>query len=130
MTGKKRQRYDHMPRYESEVFDLQIQFVGDFSGGPPVGFELEGSREKKTFVVRHSLGDKLRGAFLCNRTEEEAAEIEKTIRAQSRQGVRPRNCSRIDVECPAIGTRVGGARRIFLVCRSGNVLAYGRSPSG
>ena len=82
MTGKKRQRYEHIPRYESELFDLQIQFVGDFSGGPPTGFELEGSREKKSFVVRHLLGDKLRGAFLCNRTVEEAAEIEKTIRAQ------------------------------------------------
>lgn len=80
MTGKKRQRYDHIQRYESELFDLQIQFVGDFGGGPPTGFELDGSREKKSFIVRHMAGDKVRGAFLCNRTEEEAAEIEKTIR--------------------------------------------------
>ena len=82
MTGKKRQRYDHVPNYQSELFDLQIQFVGDFGGGPPTGFELDGAREKKSFVVRHYTGDKLRGAFLCNRPEEEGAEIEKTIRGQ------------------------------------------------
>ena len=83
MTGKKRQRYDHLPSYESELFDMKLQFLGDFGGGPPAGFELAGSRERKSFAVRHFSGDKLRGAFLCNRTAEEAAEIEKTIRAQN-----------------------------------------------
>ncbi len=82
MTGKKRQRYDHIPNYQSELFDLQIQFVGDFGGGAPTSFQLEGSRTEKSFTVRHFAGDKLRGAFLCNRPEEEGAEIEKTIRAQ------------------------------------------------
>ena len=81
MTGKKRQRYDHVPCYNSEVFDLQIQFIGDFSAGPPVKAELEGSRDKKSFVVRHFVGDKLRAAFVCNRSLEEGAEIQKTIRA-------------------------------------------------
>jgi 3-phenylpropionate/trans-cinnamate dioxygenase ferredoxin reductase subunit len=81
MTGKKRQRYDHVPCYGSEVFDLQIQFIGDFSSGPPVKAELEGSREKKSFIMRHFVGDKLRAAFLCNRPPEEGAEIQKAIRA-------------------------------------------------
>ena len=82
MTGKKRQRYDHLPRYDSEIFDLKIQFVGDFTSGPPARYELEGSREKKNFIARYFLGDKLRAAFLCNRADEDAAEIEKAIRAQ------------------------------------------------
>jgi 3-phenylpropionate/trans-cinnamate dioxygenase ferredoxin reductase subunit len=81
MTGKKRQRYDQLPNYTSEVFEMKLQFLGDFSAGPPVKSELEGSREKKSFVVRHFLGDKLRAAFLCNRPPEQAAEIEKAIRA-------------------------------------------------
>ena len=42
--------------------------------------ELEGSREKKSFVVRYYLGDKLRGALLCNQSDEKFAEIEKAIR--------------------------------------------------
>ena len=48
MTGKKRQRYDYLPRYTSEVFDLKFQFIGDFTSGPPARHEsFEGSREKK-----------------------------------------------------------------------------------
>ena len=47
MTGKKRQRYDFMPRYASVAFDLKFQFLGDFGGGTPMRPELEGSREKK-----------------------------------------------------------------------------------
>ena len=82
MTGKKRQRYDHLPVYNSELFELKLQFVGDFTSGPPSRFVLEGSREKKSFLVRYFLGDKLRGVFLCNRSEEESAEAAKTIRAQ------------------------------------------------
>ena len=82
MTGKKRQRYDYLPRYGSEVFDLQLQFIGDFSAGPPVRHEIEGSREKKNFAARYYQGDKLRAAFLCNRSAEEIAEVEKAIRAQ------------------------------------------------
>ena len=83
MTGKKRQRYDHLPVYNSAVFDLKLQFIGDFAGGPPARVILEGSRDKKNFIVRHFLGDKLRGAMLCNRSVEEGAEIGKTIRANN-----------------------------------------------
>lgn len=82
MTGKKRQRYDHLPIYNSEVFDLRLQFIGDFTQGPPVRAVHEGSLDKKSFVVKHFQGEKLRGAFLCNRPEEEGAEIAKLIRAQ------------------------------------------------
>ena len=82
MTGKKRQRYDHLPVYNSEVFDLKLQFIGDFTSGPPSRAVLEGTRDKKTFTVKHFQGDKLRAAFLCNRTADEGAEIGKTIRGQ------------------------------------------------
>lgn len=81
MTGKKRQRYEHIPTYHSEVFDLNFQFIGDFAGGPPVRVEVDGSRDKKSFIVRHYLGERLRAALLCNRTEEEGADIQKAIRA-------------------------------------------------
>lgn len=83
MTGKKRQRYDHLPVYSSELFDLKIQFVGDFSDGPPVKAALEGNREKKSFAVKYFQGDKLRGAFLVNRLPTEGIEIGKLIRAQN-----------------------------------------------
>ena len=82
MTGKKRQRYDHLPVYNSAAFDLQLQFIGDFSSGPPVRAVLDGNREKKSFTVKHFQGDKLRAAFLCNRSAEEGMEVGKTIRAQ------------------------------------------------
>ena len=82
MTGKKRQRYDYLPRYGSEVFDMDMQFIGDFNGGPPARCELEGSREKKNFIARYFQGEKLRAAFLCNRSAEDVAGVEKALRAQ------------------------------------------------
>jgi 3-phenylpropionate/trans-cinnamate dioxygenase ferredoxin reductase subunit len=82
MTGKKRQRYENLPSYQSELFDLQLQFLGDFTSGPPARIDFDGSREKKSFVVKHLMGEKVRAAFFCNRPAEEVAEMEKTIRAQ------------------------------------------------
>ena len=82
MTGKKRQRYDYLPRYGSEVFDMDMQFIGDFNSGPPLRYELEGSREKKSFIARYFQGDKLRAVFLCNRSADEVAGVEKALRAQ------------------------------------------------
>ena len=35
MTGKKRQRYDYLPRYTSQVFDMEMQFVGRFHQRTP-----------------------------------------------------------------------------------------------
>ena len=80
MTGKKRQRYDYLPRYDSELFDLSLQFVGNFGHGITSSPTVDGSREKKSFAVRYFQGDKLQAAFFCNRPAEEAAEAERTIR--------------------------------------------------
>ena len=82
MTGKKRQRYDHLPIYRSELFDLKLDFIGDFTSGPPARFELEGSREKKSFSVKYFVGEKVRGMLLCNRAEDQSVEAAKMIRAQ------------------------------------------------
>ena len=80
MTGKKRQRYDRIPRYASEVFDLKFRFLGDFGTGTPTRVELTGSREKKSFVARYYQGEKLRSALMCNQSDDLAADLEKTIR--------------------------------------------------
>ena len=80
MTGKKRQRYEYIPDYRSQLFDLKWHFLGDFSL-PPTRFEIDGTREKKKFALRFYFGEKLRGAVLCNRGDDEAEEIKKTIRA-------------------------------------------------
>lgn len=79
MTGKKRQKYDALPAWGSELFDLQWLFLGDFST-PPTRHELEGERGKKGFTLRCYFGDKLRAAVLVNRTEEEAEAVKKAIR--------------------------------------------------
>ena len=81
MTGKKRQRYDHLPHYTSELFDLSLRFIGNFGTGAALAPVIEGSREKKSFTVRFFQGDKLQAALLCNRPEEEAAELDKVLRA-------------------------------------------------
>lgn len=80
MTGKKRQRYEYIPDYSSQLFDLKWHFLGDFSL-PPTRFEIDGSRDKKKFALRFYFGEKLRGAVLCNRGDDEAEEIKKAIRA-------------------------------------------------
>ena len=80
MTGKKRQRYDHLPHYTSELFDLSLRFIGNFGSGVALQPVLDGSREKKSFTVRYFQGDRLQAAVLCNRSDEEAAEIDKVMR--------------------------------------------------
>ena len=85
MTGKKRQRYECLPDWGSEVFGFNLRFVGDFSTSP-TRTEFEGTRDGKepSFVLRHYFGERLRSAVLVNRTDEEEAEtIKRTIRAMN-----------------------------------------------
>ena len=65
MTGKKRIRYEQVPYFWTEMFDIKLDFIGDFSL-PATRITLKGAYAKKKFVVRHYQGDKLRGILLCN----------------------------------------------------------------
>lgn len=65
MTGKKRQRFKACPHHSSTVFDLQFDFVGDFSQ-TPVRYEIEGQHAKRSFTARYFQGPKLMGMLLCN----------------------------------------------------------------
>jgi 3-phenylpropionate/trans-cinnamate dioxygenase ferredoxin reductase subunit len=77
MTGKKRIRYEQVPYFWTEMFDLKMDFVGDFSL-PPTRVNLKGAYAKKKFVVRYYQGEKLRAVLLCQATprEVDAAKVE------------------------------------------------------
>ena len=64
MTGKKRIRYEQLPYFWTEMFDLRMDFVGDFSV-PPTRIELRGTHAKRKFVARYYHGEKLRAILLC-----------------------------------------------------------------
>ena len=59
MTGKKRIRYEQVPYFWTEMFDLRMDFVGDFSV-LPTRVDLQGTYAKKKFTARYYQGDKLR----------------------------------------------------------------------
>src|SRR3989475_1320321 len=82
MTGKKRIRYEQVPYFWTEMFDLRMDFVGDFSVLPTrVG--LDGAYAKKKFVARYYQADKLRGILLCQQTPREG----KSARTQLRHAL-------------------------------------------
>src|SRR2546427_3099892 len=63
MTGKKRIRYEQLPCFWTQMFDLRMEFVGDFSV-LPTHVELHGTYAKKKFVARYYRGESLRGILL------------------------------------------------------------------
>jgi 3-phenylpropionate/trans-cinnamate dioxygenase ferredoxin reductase subunit len=77
MTGKKRIRYEQVPYFWTEMFDLKMDFVGDFSL-QPTRVNLKGAYAKKKFVARYYQGEKLRAILLCHAAprEVEAAKTE------------------------------------------------------
>lgn len=77
MTGKKRIRYEQVPYFWTEMFDLRLDFVGDFTL-QPTRVELAGTHSKKKFTVRHYQGEKMRGVLLAgaNPKEIEAAKTQ------------------------------------------------------
>ena len=79
MTGKKRIRYEQLPYFWTEVFDLRLDFVGDFSV-LPTRVELDGSYTKKKFVARYYQGDKLRAFLLCQQPPREVDAAKKEMR--------------------------------------------------
>jgi 3-phenylpropionate/trans-cinnamate dioxygenase ferredoxin reductase subunit len=70
MTGKKRIRFEQVPYFWTEMFDLRMDFVGDFSSAP-TRIDLDGAYAKKKFTARYFQGDKLRGILLCQQTPRE-----------------------------------------------------------
>src|SRR5436853_1051677 len=79
MTGKKRIRYEQVPYFWTEMFDLKLDFVGDFSL-PPTRITLKGAYAKKKFVVRHYQGEKLRALLLCHATPKEVDNAKTELR--------------------------------------------------
>jgi len=79
MTGKKRIRYEQIPYFWTEIFDLRMDFVGDFSVLPTrVG--LQGTYAKKKFVARYYQGEKLRGVLLCHQPPREVESARTQLR--------------------------------------------------
>ncbi len=79
MTGKKRIRYEQVPYFWSEMFDLRMDFVGDFSI-QPTRIDLKGTYAKKKFSARYFQGDKLRALLLCHASEREVESAKTELR--------------------------------------------------
>jgi 3-phenylpropionate/trans-cinnamate dioxygenase ferredoxin reductase component len=79
MTGKKRIRYEQVPYFWTEMFDLRVDFVGDFTL-PPTRVDLDGAYAKKKFIARYFQGDKLRAVLLCQQTQREVDAAKNQLR--------------------------------------------------
>jgi NADPH-dependent 2,4-dienoyl-CoA reductase/sulfur reductase-like enzyme len=79
MTGKKRTRYEQIPYFWTEMFDLRMDFVGDFSV-LPTRVDLRGTYAKKKFVARYYQGEKLRGILLCQQSSGEVESAKTQLR--------------------------------------------------
>jgi NADPH-dependent 2,4-dienoyl-CoA reductase/sulfur reductase-like enzyme len=79
MTGKKRIRYEQIPCFWTEMFDLKMDFIGDFSV-PPTRMDLRGTYAKKKFAVRYYLGDRLRAILLCGEGSKEVETAKTQLR--------------------------------------------------
>jgi NADPH-dependent 2,4-dienoyl-CoA reductase/sulfur reductase-like enzyme len=80
MTGKKRIRYEQVPYFWTEIFDLRMDFVGDFSV-LPTRVDIQGTHAKKKFTARYYQGEKLRAILLCQQPPRDV----ETARTQLRQ---------------------------------------------
>jgi NADPH-dependent 2,4-dienoyl-CoA reductase/sulfur reductase-like enzyme len=79
MTGKKRIRYEQVPYFWTEMFDIRLHFIGDFSM-QPTRVDLRGTYAKRKFIARYYQGEKLRAVLLCNQTEREVESAKKELR--------------------------------------------------
>ena len=61
------------------MFDLKMDFVGDFSL-QPTRLSLKGAYTKKKFVARYYLGDKLRALLLCHAGPREVESAKTELR--------------------------------------------------
>jgi 3-phenylpropionate/trans-cinnamate dioxygenase ferredoxin reductase subunit len=79
MTGKKRLRYEQIPYFWTEMFDLRLDFIGDFSLAP-TRMELRGTYAKGKFALRYYQGDRLRGLVLCHQSPHEVDAAKQELR--------------------------------------------------
>jgi 3-phenylpropionate/trans-cinnamate dioxygenase ferredoxin reductase component len=79
MTGKKRIRYEQIPYFWTEMFDLRMDFVGDFSI-PPTRIDLRGVYAKKKFVACYFQGERLRAILLCHASPREVESAKNELR--------------------------------------------------
>src|SRR5436853_1788790 len=79
MTGKKRIRYEQIPYFWTEMFDLHMDCVGDFSV-LPTRIDLRGAYAKKKFVARYYQGEKLRAILLCLQMPRDVEAAKKQLR--------------------------------------------------
>lgn len=79
ITGRKRQKFEYLPSFELQFFDLHLRFVGDFSR-PILRANLSGERDKKSFTAVYQQGEKTYAAVLVNRPPEEADAVATQIR--------------------------------------------------
>jgi 3-phenylpropionate/trans-cinnamate dioxygenase ferredoxin reductase subunit len=79
MTGKKRIRYEQVPYFWTEIFDLRMDFVGDFSV-LPTRVDLQGTYAKKKFTARYYQGDKLRAILLCQQPPRDVETAKNQLR--------------------------------------------------
>ena len=83
MTGKKRIKFEIVPYFTSELFDLKFEFFGDFRI-PPGRAEVTGDYAKKSFAARYFQGSRITGIVHCN----QAPSLAKTAREEIRNGQR------------------------------------------
>lgn len=79
MTGKKRIRYEQLPYFWTEMFDLRLDFVGDFTHHP-TRVEFKGTHAKKKFTGHYFQGEKLRGILLCGAVTKEVESAKAHLR--------------------------------------------------
>jgi NADPH-dependent 2,4-dienoyl-CoA reductase/sulfur reductase-like enzyme len=79
MTGKKRIRYEQVPYFWTEMFDLRMDFVGDFSV-LPTRVDLHGTHAKKKFTARYYQGEKLRAILLCQQPPRDVESAKSQLR--------------------------------------------------
>jgi 3-phenylpropionate/trans-cinnamate dioxygenase ferredoxin reductase subunit len=79
MTGKKRIRYEQVPYFWTELFDLHMDFVGDFSV-LPTRVQLDGAYARKKFSARYYQGEKLRAILLCQQSPRDVESAKTQVR--------------------------------------------------
>jgi 3-phenylpropionate/trans-cinnamate dioxygenase ferredoxin reductase subunit len=80
LSGRKRQKFECVPAWSSQVLGMHFDFVGDFTT-PHLLADIQGSREKRNFVARYRRGETLIAAVLCNREPTELAAIQEEVKA-------------------------------------------------